>query len=197
MMSTRRLEAFSDGVFAIAATLLILNVAVSGLKPLDRELIDIWPSYAAYAVAFLTIGVVWANHHTVIDQCKQVNRLFLILNVIFLMLVAFFPFPTRLLAENINHEGARAAAIAYGTTGMLTALMFNVLWLYASSGRRLLRDDAEQRVVDGITRSYVPGPLVYLAATLLALVNPTLSAVIFALIPVFYLVESSFFGRDG
>ena len=195
-MSTRRLEAFSDGVFAIAATLLILNVPVTGHKALDQELLAIWPSYAAYAIAFLTIGVVWANHHTVIDQCKEVNRLFLMLNVIFLMLVAFFPFPTRLLAENITGEGARAAAIAYGTTGTLTAVMFTVLWLYASGGRRLLREEADQRVVDGITRSYVPGPLVYLAATFLALVNPILSAAIFALIPVFYVVESSFFGRS-
>lgn len=196
-MSTHRLEAFGDGVFAIAATLLILNVAVTGLKPLGRELIDIWPSYAAYAVAFLTIGVIWANHHTVIDQCKQVNRLFLLLNAIFLMLVAFFPFPTRLLAENLTSEGARAAAIAYGVTGTLTAVMFNVVWLYASAGGRLLRDDADRRVVEGITRSYLPGPLIYLAATLLALVNPLLSAAIFAFVPVFYVVESSFFGRGG
>lgn len=196
-MTTRRLEAFSDGVFAIAATLLILNVAVTGVKPLDRELIDIWPSYVAYAIAFLTIGVVWANHHTVIDQCKQVNRLFLMLNVIFLMLVAFFPFPTRLLAENITTDGARAAAIAYGVTGALTAVMFNVIWLYASGGGRLLRHDADARVVEGITRSYLPGPLIYLAATLLALVNPILSAAIFALVPVFYVVESSFFGTGG
>ena len=151
-MTTRRLEAFSDGVFAIAATLLILNVAVTGVKPLDRELIDIWPSYVAYAIAFLTIGVVWANHHTVIDQCKQVNRLF---------------------------------------------LMLNVIWLYASGGGRLLRHDADARVVEGITRSYLPGPLIYLAATLLALVNPILSAAIFALVPVFYVVESSFFGTGG
>ena len=79
-------------MFAIAATLLILNVAVTGVKPLDRELIDIWPSYAAYAIAFLTIGVIWTNHHTVIDQCKHVNRLFLMLNVIFLMLVGSFRF---------------------------------------------------------------------------------------------------------
>src|SRR4029077_3002226 len=84
-VTPRRLEAFSDGVFAIAATLLILNVTVTGAKPLDRELSDIWRRYAAYAIAFLTIGVIWANHHTVIDQCRHVNRLFLMLNVIFLM----------------------------------------------------------------------------------------------------------------
>ncbi len=196
-MSTRRLEAFSDGVFAIAATLLILNVGITSLKPLDRELIDIWPSYVAYAIAFVSIGVVWANHHTVIDQCKEVNRLFLMLNVIFLMVVAFFPFPTRLLAENLTTSGARSAAIAYGATATLTAVMFNVIWAYASRGRRLLRDDAEQRVVDGITRSYLPGPAVYLAATLLALVNPLVSAGIYALIPVFYVVESSSFGREA
>src|SRR4029077_7400042 len=109
----------------------------------------------------------------------------------------FFPFPARLLAENISTGGARAAAIAYGVTGLLTAVMFNVVWLEASGGGRLLRHDVEARVVEGITRSYVPGPLIYLAATLLAFVNPILSAAVFAFIPVFYVVESSFFGRGG
>src|SRR5258708_36802998 len=105
-VTPRRLEAFSDGVFAIAATLLILNVAVTGLKPLDRELIDIWPSYAAYAIAFLTIGVVWANHHTVIDQCKHVNRLFRTLNGVSPILVASFPFPTRRRPATTTPSGA-------------------------------------------------------------------------------------------
>jgi uncharacterized membrane protein len=196
-LSTSRLEAFSDGVFAIAATLLILNVAVNEGSPLDHELVRIWPSYAAYAVAFLTIGVVWANHHMVIDQCGKVNRLFLMLNVMFLMLVAFFPFPTRLLAENITSGGARAAAIAYGVTGTLTAIMYNILWFYAARGRRLLRDDVDPRVVEGISRSYLPGPLIYLAATLVALLNPQVGALIFALVPVFYVLESSVFSRAG
>jgi len=107
---TSRLEAFSDGVFAIAATLLILNVSVAG-GPLSPRLIEIWPSYVAYAVSFITIGIIWVNHHLVMSQIRQVNRLFLMLNVLFLMLIAFIPFPTRLLAENITRpDSAQAAA---------------------------------------------------------------------------------------
>ncbi len=164
-------------------------------RPLDQELIRIWPSYATYAIAFVSIGVVWVNHHTVLEQCIKVNRLFLMLNVIFLMVVAFFPFPTRLLAENITSSGARPAAIAYGVTAGMTAVMFNVLWFYASRGNRLLREDADPAVVNGISRSYLPGPFIYLAATLVAFVSPPASAVLFGAIPVFYVLESSLFAR--
>jgi uncharacterized membrane protein len=193
-MPTNRLEAFSDGVFAIAATLLILNVAVSD-GPLDQELLKIWPSYVAYAVSFVTIGVIWANHHTVMSQISHVNRTFLVINTLFLMVVAFFPFPTHLLSEYIlKPEAAQAAAIAYGITGTLTAVFFNLLWRYAANGRRLLKSDASPRMVDGISRSYLPGPFLYAAATGVALVSPYLSAGMYAAIALFYVIESSFFG---
>ena len=195
-MATSRLEAFSDGVFAIAATLLILNVQESG-SPLGSALLRIWPSYAAYAVSFLTIGIIWINHHTVMAQIGKVDRLFLLLNIIFLMFIAFIPFPTRLLAMHINAEGAEAAAVSYGVVLTLTAIMFNAVWRYAATGRRLLREDADRRVVQGIGRSYLPGPFMYLAAALVALASPRLSAGLYAAIAVFYIVESSLFGgRD-
>ena len=194
-MPTTRLEAFSDGVFAIAATLLILNVSVSSSSHLSSELLQIWPSYVAYAVSFVTIGVIWANHHTVMAQISQVNRTFLVINTLFLTVVAFIPFPTRLLSEYIlEPESAKAAAVAYGITLTLTAIMFNVLWRYAAVGRRLLRADASSRTVDGISRSYLPGPFLYAAATAVALVNPYVSAGIYAAIALFYVVESSIFG---
>lgn len=193
-MSTTRLEAFADGVFAIAATLLILNVTVTG-APLAHELVQIWPSYAAYAVSFLTIGIIWVNHHTVMGQIARVDRLFLFLNVLFLMFVAFIPFPTRLLAGYINSPGASAAAVAFGVTLTITAIWFNLLWRYAATGRRLLREDADELVVEGIGRSYLPGPFIYLGATLVALASPLASAGLYAAIAVFYVLESSIFGR--
>src|SRR6266498_3374570 len=110
-MNTNRLETFADGVFAIAATLLILNVDAQvpeGTRDLEALLLHIWPSYAAYAVTFFTIGIVWVNHHTVMSQIDRADRVFLFLNIGFLMLVAFAPFPTRLIAEHIRGEGARA-----------------------------------------------------------------------------------------
>ena len=193
-MSTSRLEAFSDGVFAVAATLLIFNVAVAG-SPLAQQLVRIWPSYVAYAVSFMTIGIIWMNHHTVMDQIARVNRPFLVINVLFLMLIAFIPFPTRVLAEHLTGEGASAAAVLYGLTLTLTAIFFNVLWRYAAGRRRLLRPDASERAVQGIGRTYLLGPPTYFAATLVGFVSPLASAALYALIALFYVVESSLFAR--
>ena len=193
-MTTARLEAFSDGVFAIAATLLILNVSVTG-APLGTALVHAWPSYVAYAVSFLTIGIMWANHHGVFSQIDKVDRTFLMINVVFLMFVAFVPFPTKLVAENIHRPGLEAAALTYGSTLTLTALAYNALWFYAAKGRRLLRADADPKTVTGISRSFFPGPWIYLSATLVAFGWPILSIVLFALIAFFYMLESALFGR--
>lgn len=193
-MTTSRLETFSDGVFAIAATLLILDVQLAD-GPLGHELLHAWPSYAAYSVSFLTIGIIWVNHHTVFGQIGRVDRTFLFLNVLFLMLVAFIPFPTRLVAEQLRADGAEAAALAYGATLTATAVVYNLIWQYASRGRRLVREDADPHVLSGISRSFLPGPLAYLAATLLALASATTSFIVFAAIAVFYVLESTLFAR--
>jgi uncharacterized membrane protein len=200
-VSTARLETFADGVFAIAATLLILNVdsqVREGSTQIGHRLVEIWPSYIGYAVSFVTIGIIWSNHHTVMAQLGRVNRTFLMLNIFLLMCVAFLPFPTRLVAENLRdrHE-LQPAALAYGATMTVMAVCYLALWLYAIRGGRLLRDDSDPRTVSGITRSYLPGSPVYLIATLIALVSPLASVVIFGAIALFYVVESSFFGREA
>ena len=197
-MSTARLETFADGVFAIAATLLILNVdaQVSDVPDLGARLLHIWPSYLAYAVSFVTIGIMWVNHHTVMSQIDRVDRRFLLATVGLLMCIAFVPFPTRLVAEHIRTEGARDAALAYGFTMVATAIMFSVTWFYASRGKRLLRSDADPAVVKGISRSYLPGPWIYLAATLIAFASPTASALLFMATALFYVLESSIFGSS-
>lgn len=197
-MSTARLETFADGVFAIAATLLVLNVDAvvgEGADNLGETLLDHYPAYIGYVVSFLTIGIIWVNHHTLLDLVERADRPFLFANVVFLMCVAFIPFPTRLIAERLGEDGARGAALAYGITLTATAIMFSVVWFSASIGRRLLRDDADDQVVRGITRSFLPGPWIYLAATLVALVSPTTSAILYGAIALFYVIESSFFGR--
>jgi TMEM175 potassium channel family protein len=190
-----RLEAFSDGIFAFAATLLILNMAVDQARPLGPQLLEIWTSYVAYAISFILVGIIWANHHTVMHQIGHVDRFFMMVNVLFLMLIAFIPFPTRLLALDIRTPDAEAAALAYGVTLTLTAILFNVLWRYAARNGGLLRKDADEKVVQGITRSYVIGPFTFLVATAVALVNPIVSAGLYAAIAVFYMLESSVFGR--
>ena len=195
-MATTRLAAFSDGVLAIAATLLILDVRASG-KPLGHDLLQIWPSYVAYATSFTTIGIIWVNHHTVIDQLAHVDRRFLFINLFFLMVVAFIPFPTQLVAQHIRHGGtdARDAALAYGFTCTFMALSFGLLWGYAVRGARLLRRDADPRVVAGITRSFRPGIPLYLGSTLIAFASPAVSVSLYVALAAFYVLESSVFAR--
>ena len=196
-MRPASLETFADGVFAIAATLLILNVdaqVAGGVGDLGDRLIHIWPSYLAYAVSFVTIGIMWVNHHWVMSQIDHTDRRFLFANIGLLLCIAFVPFPTRLVAEHIRGDGAQDAALAYGFTMVATAIMFNVTWFYASRRCRLLRPDADAAIVSGISRSYLPGPWIYLAATLVAFLSPTVSVLLFLAIAVFYVLESSLFG---
>jgi TMEM175 potassium channel family protein len=198
-MSTGRLETFADGVFAIAATLLILNVDAqvgNNASGLGDRLLHIWPSYIAYAVSFVTIGIIWSNHHTVMGQLGRVDRTFLMQNIVLLMCVAFVPFPTRLIAEHLrDRHGLQSAALAYGATMTVMAVTYITLWLYASRRGRLLHGGADSRVVSGITRSYLPGTPLYLTATLIALASPLASVALFAAIALFYVIESSAFGR--
>ncbi len=197
-MSKSRVEAFADGIFAIAATILVLSVDAqvpNGAGNLRATLLDIWPSYVAYILSFVTIGITWINHHTVMHQVGRVDRTFLFLSVGLLMGISFVPFPTRLVAEHIEDSGAQAAALAYGVTLTATAIFFNALWRYASRGRRLLREDADPKTVSGITRSYAPGPWIYLGATLVALASPVISVGLFIVIAAFYVVDSALFGR--
>ena len=199
-METGRLETFADGVFAIAATLLILNVDVAcdGCD-LRTEILHAWPSYVAYAASFLTIGIIWANHHLVMNQIARADRTFLMLTVLFLMVVAFIPFPTRVIAAHITertNQNDRTAAVLYGITLMLTAILFNALWFYAARRGRLLREDADPRIVRGISRTFVLGPWTYLAITIVAAFDPRLGAIGFLLFALFWVIESSVFGRD-
>jgi uncharacterized membrane protein len=196
MEDTARLETFSDGIFAIAATLLILDVKLSSHGSVEHQLVHAWPSYAAYAISFLTLGIVWVNHHTVFRQIGRVDRTFLFVNVLFLMVIAFSPFPTRVLAEHMR-EQSKAAAFAYGLTYTAMALCYAAIWFYAAAGHRLIAEDADPRTVSGISRSFAPGSIVYLVATLSSLLSAYLAIVLYAAIALFYVLESSIFGRDS
>jgi uncharacterized membrane protein len=136
---TGRLVAFSDGVFAITITLLVLEIK----PPTDDEnllhgLLALWPSYLAYAVTFLFIGQVWANHHVMFDHIRAADRTVLLLNTVLLMVVAFLPFATSVLADALRSgDGQRTAVAFYGIAFGLTALTFNVVWQYARRHRLL------------------------------------------------------------
>jgi uncharacterized membrane protein len=193
---TARLETFADGVFAIAATLLIIDVTVKAEgDALGSALTHAWPQYAAYAVSVLTIGIMWVNHHACLELIDRADRLFLFVNVALLACIAFVPFPTRLVAEHLHDDGLRAAALTYGITLTSTAICFLAFWFYAATGRRLIAPGANEQMVRGISRSYLPGVPIYGAATLVALASPEASVALFAAIAGFYVLESSLFGR--
>ncbi|HEX9235220.1 MAG TPA: TMEM175 family protein [Actinomycetota bacterium] len=188
--TTARLETFSDGVIAIAITLLILEVKVphptSG-QTLGAAVIQQWPSYAAYVVSFLTIGIIWVNHHHMFTLIERTNHTFLMLNVLFLMAIAAIPWPTALVAAHLRDPNGRTvAAVIYGLTFLAIAIMFNVVWRYAARGMRLLDRNGDPAAVERINRSYAAGPVSYLAATVLAFVSPWISLIAYIALAVFW-----------
>src|SRR5262249_37252468 len=152
-IGTTRLEAFSDGVFAIAATLLVLEIGVhaaSGAQ-LGRELTRIWPSYLAYVTSFITIGIIWINHHHNMRAIERIDRTFMFLNLLLLLDVAFIPFPTKLVAEYLRRTCEGPAVIAYAATLLLMAVLYTLWWSYARTDRRLIAptvSEFELRAID-------------------------------------------------
>ncbi len=167
---TGRIEAFSDGVFAIAITLLILEIKVpnahelGAVGGLGAALLKLWPSYLAFVTSFATILVMWVNHHRLFNHIRRIDHAFLFWNGLLLFLVTFVPFPTALLAEYLPHAEARLAASVYSGTFVAVALAFMGLWWHASTDRRLLARAVNTAEVEEITRQYRFGPLSYLAA---------------------------------
>lgn len=172
LSETARLETFSDGVFAIAITLLVLEIRVPpshGALPLGVALRALWPSYLGYAISFITIGIMWVNHHSMFRHIRRADRSFLLLNVLFLLVLAFIPFPTAVLAEHLTTaNGGRTAALLFGSTYVGMALAFNLVWRYGAGRAHLLAPDVDRETVQTITRLYTLGPVLYLTATLLA-----------------------------
>ena len=197
-MPTVRLETFADGVFAIAATLLIIDVTADAEGgALGSALTHAWPQYVAYAVSFVTIGIMWVNHHACLQLIGSADRRFLFINVALLACIAFVPFPTHLVAEHLRDDGLRAAALTYGLTMTATSICFFAFWFYAAIGRRLIAPDADERMVRGISNAFMPGVPIYGAATLVALASPEASVALFAAIALFYVIESSLFARGA
>ena len=150
-METGRLEAFADGVFAIAATLLIIDVTVRAPGAgLGHAVVHAWPEYAAYIVSFVTIGIMWINHHTCMRLIGAADRTFMVINLFLLMCIAFVPFPTNLIAEHLHDSGLRAAALTYGVNLTVTACFFNLFWFYAARGRRLIAPEADEGTLRGL-----------------------------------------------
>jgi uncharacterized membrane protein len=187
-MRSSRLEAFSDGVFAIAGTLLILELRVPPDEPdLTATLLALWPAYAAYLVSFLTIGIIWVNHHTLLEHCRRVDRRFLYLNLLLLIAVGIVPFPTSLVDRYIVSEsGATAALVVYGLGALLIAVAFSGVFFYATHDGRLVGDRAEARRIRAEGRLFPIGLAAYSAGIALAFFAPVASLAVYGLTALFY-----------
>jgi uncharacterized membrane protein len=193
-----RLEAFSDGVFAIAITLLVLEIRVPPVPDLATPgalvaaLGALWPSYLGYVISFVTVGIMWANHHNLIRLVATVSHGLILANLGLLLAVGFVPFPTALLAATLETPSAQIGVLVYAATFFGIALAFNLLWFEIRRGRGVLRSNVGERSIASITRSYRLGPPGFLIAFLAALVNPALGMlVIVALVAVYMLPSSS------
>lgn len=188
-MTTNRLEAFSDGVFAVAITLLVLEIHVPGGENLWHELGDEWPSFAAFALSFWVIGVVWATHHSVIDHLARADRGVLYLNLLLLMAVVLTPFSTALMAEHLQ-SGAddRVAAAVYSGVFLARSASFVFLWTYITRHRQKLGVELTDEEVQRNTKAFVVGTPVYAIAVGISFVSAEAVLVLIALVQVYYMV---------
>ena len=191
--STSRLEAFSDGVFAIAITLLVLDLNVPGPgslgnRPLTSALAHQWPSYFAYLVSFLVIGIIWINHHAMCALARRVDRRTLFANLFLLLSVSVIPFPTRLLASYLtaNHGDAQTAAAVYAATMVVMGVAFSLLFLAFTRDARALQSPIPPAALRSALRRFSIGGLCYLATIGIAYLSPVAMLATHALLAVYY-----------
>jgi len=193
-----RVEALSDGIFAIAMTLLVLTISVpEDYSQLGHELADRWPSLLAYVVSFAVIGVMWLNHHSIFSQLDHIDRPFVYLNLLLLLSIAFLPYPTGVFGRAMHEgQGVKVAAFAYSLTMVLNAASWAALWLYAATGRRLLSPSFPEGERRTATVLFIAGTLPYTVALLLALVNAYLCLAFHGVLVVYYACDPSHLRRS-
>jgi len=188
---TQRIEAFSDGVFAIAITLLIIEIGVpqvTGEERLSEKLGDLWPSYGAYVLSFVMIGIYWANHHSLFRLFVRTDHFFLVLNVFFLMAIAFLPFPTAVLGEYLDNSEHRDAAVRLYALGLLfPAFGWLCVWLYANA-RDLVDARLAPEYVRFLTAQYLLSNVFYAGALMLAFIQAWVALAIVVGLTLLYLL---------
>jgi uncharacterized membrane protein len=197
-VDSRRAESFSDGVFAVAITILVFNLLPIADETAGnltrRHLLHFWPSYLAYAVSFLTIGIMWLNHHGMLAQVTKVDRPLLVLNLFLLMGIVAIPFPTALVADHLTgKEGAggqaNVAAVTYGLVMIAIAIGYASMWIYVAAHQRELGARRKVRTPRLSTFRFTIGNAGYVAGTLIAFVLPVAALIIFGILAVYYLFE--------
>jgi uncharacterized membrane protein len=189
---TGRVEGFSDHVFAIAMTLLVIEIQIPShelvaAKGLAHALAVLWPSYLAFLTSFFTILVIWVHHHWIFGLIRRIDQPFLYCNGLLLLFVAFVPFPTALISEYSQHPELRVAAIIYTGTFLIISLVFDLLWRYASK-RLLPLDPSCEKKEEAlqITKQYRFAPPLYFATFGFSFVFETLSLALCLLLAMFF-----------
>jgi len=194
-LTLTRLEAFSDGVFAIAITLLILEVKIPSHEDLVQSgglrayLVHLWPSYFAYFFSFFVIGVYWANHHYLCQFFVRTNHYFSMLTILFLMSMAFLPYPTALLGDFISDEAHRGTAISFYIFGglLFPALTWNLMWRYGSFKNRILDVRLKDAFVKKLSRLYLSSLVFISLVMVLSFFFPIISIIIVVAVNLYFL----------
>ena len=187
---TGRIEAFSDGVFAIAITLLILDIHIEpeGGASIFQTIIATSGSHIiGFVISFIEVGVMWINHHRLFTHIKRSNTTLMALNLLLLLSVVIVPVPTSLLAA---HIGDTQAALIYNGTFLLMAFSFHILWQYATYHNRLLGSQADVETIKGIHRQYRFGPYLYIIAFVLAYFSIPASLILNLLLAALFAIPS-------
>ena len=191
---TGRVETFSDSVFAIAATLLVLTLRVPATHSSDaalwHALLARWPTDVAFVISFLSILLMWSNHHGLFNVIQRVDRTFLLLNGLLLLGITATPFTTTLLADNLGHPSERVGPLVYSGVMLFVALAFNALWLNASRERRLLAPEITAAHIGAVTRQFAFGPAAFALAFVLAFASAKVSVAVLVAIEIFYAIPS-------
>jgi uncharacterized membrane protein len=195
-MESGRLEAFSDGVFAVAITLLALELAVPhpGLHhhSLTDQLSEHWPSFAAYLISFLTIGIIWVNHHTLFNNVAHVDRPLLFLNLLLLFFVVSIPFVTTTFADYLHDGGFQASVAGAIYNGVFAGMgvCFGVLFWWTIKHEHLKTALPPGAILAAVIRFGI-GNIAYLAAVGIAFVSPAAALLISGLVAVYYVFEQT------
>lgn len=194
---TNRTEAFSDGVFSIAITLLVLGIKVPQIKDLSsgQSLLQAfaaqWPSFLSFLISFFTIFIMWVQHHRLFTLIKRVDLPFMYLNGFLLLIVTFVPFPTAILAEHIQHANAKTAAMLYTGTYVFIGIAYNLVWHYAAYKRRLIGARVPQKAVEEVTRQYYLGPSVFFASFVLTYFHVTAGLCLCVALDIFFALTAN------
>ena len=191
---TGRLEAFSDGIFAFAITLLVLGLrdpAQAVGSDLVKGLLDEWPAFFAFFTSFLTILIMWVNHHNMFNYIRKIDTPFMFLNGFLLMAVTLTPFTTSLVGDHITRSDASTAAVVYSGVFIILAAAWNFLWRHASKGHRLLSANVTDEHVRSVNRDYNLGLFLYFLVFALAFVNGFVGILGILLLAVFWAITAS------